>query len=140
MPLLAWPAAGSAASATATGPRRRMAAMNAALRVMSSGSWNLRSRRETSGGAWRSPRRCSAPLIGDAVDGPGKIVRNQDRAVRKLGDIDRAPQIFAGPLDQPAFGEGLRLLHCPVLIGGGEQDARANRRGAVPGPVLGGEE
>src|SRR5687768_6783376 len=54
--------------------------------------------------------RSSAPaLVGDAVDGAGGVVRDEQRAVRQGGEVHRPPEILA-VLRQPAFGEDLSLV------------------------------
>src|SRR5215470_20234380 len=81
----------------------------------------------------------SSAVVPDAVEGAGEIVGHDDRAVGKLGDVDRPTEIFA-VLGEPAFGEHLGLVGGAVLLEAGEHHARADRGGAVPRAVLSGED
>src|SRR4051794_27643677 len=81
----------------------------------------------------------SSALVPDAVERTGEIVRHQDRSIRQLRDVDRPAEIFA-VLGEPALGEHFRLVRGAVLFDRREHHARANRRGAVPRAVLGGED
>src|SRR5688572_20456489 len=75
--------------------------------------------------------RCLSPIIPDAIQRPGEIVRHQDRSVGQLRDIDRPAEILA-VLGEPAFGEGFRLVRRAVLLEAREHHACADRRRAIP--------
>src|SRR5882757_8738608 len=78
----------------------------------------------------------STALVPDAIDGAGEIVGYQQRAVRELCDVDGPAKIFA-VLGEPAVGEHFGLVGGAVVLEPGEHHPRADRRGPVPGTVLG---
>src|SRR5690606_1688639 len=75
------------------------------------------------------------PFIRDPVNGADIVVRHQQRTIGQHGYIDRAAQILVIGA-KPSFGEYLGRVGGAVFLQAGEHNTRANRRSAIPGPVL----
>src|SRR3982751_5156296 len=101
---------------------------------------------DTTTGNVRHPRRPAIRLrtllarIRDAVDRARVVVGHEQRAVLRRLDIDGPPAVGAGRLIQPALGEDFGLVRRTVRLERREQQARTDRRRAVPRAVLRGEE
>src|SRR5688572_27160581 len=126
------PAAGSAAKLT-------LAAQAAAMSAAAATECFIDALQRKRAAAFTAARGKSL-AVRDAIHRSGEIVGDQERAVAQLRDVDRAADIFAVGV-QPTHGELLLLAaRGTVIVERREQHARADRRGAVPRAVLGGED
>src|SRR5690349_13111091 len=82
--------------------------------------------------------RVASAAIPHAVDGPRGVVRDEQRAVGRDGDVRRAsPRALAL---QPALGKRLVGDGPPVIVEAHQRDAIADLAAAVPRAVLGDED
>ena len=75
-------------------------------------------------------------FIGDPVQGPGKIVGDDERPVGELRHVHRTPVIGALVVES-ALRENFRLVAGAIGFQRGKRDPRADGDSSVPRPVLG---